>query len=66
MTTTKIEQEKIDYIRSHLDERPRCAVAKKLGISISTFYYYLRLCGGDSEKSFHRRLKETWRSQRNN
>lgn len=47
MTTTKIEQEKIDYIRSHLDERPRCAVAKKLGISISTFYYYLRLCGGE-------------------
>ena len=37
----------VEYIRQHLNDRPRTAVAEHLGISLSTLYRYVRVLGGE-------------------
>ena len=37
----------VTYIRQHLNDRPRTAVAEHLGISMSTLYRYVRKLKGD-------------------
>lgn len=43
---TPLPEHMVAYIRQHLNDRPRTAVAEHLGISMSTLYRYVRVLGG--------------------
>lgn len=44
---TPLPEHMVAYIRQHLNDRPRTAVAEHLGISMSTLYRYVRKFKGD-------------------
>lgn len=41
----KIEQYKIDFIKAHKDETPRCELAQRAGVSVKFLYSVLHECG---------------------
>lgn len=46
MKNKPITQEQVDYVVAHIDDRPRTAVARAAGMSMTTLYRIVRLHGG--------------------
>lgn len=47
MLTQRITQAQVDYVLAHINDRPRCKVAKAAGLSITTVYRIVREHGGE-------------------
>ena len=55
---TPLPEHMVDYIRQHINDRPRTAVAELLGISTSSMYRYVRKLKGDRQMHRARRNPE--------
>ena len=47
MSTKPLTQQQVDYIRAHVNDRPRVKVARDAGVSLSTVYRIVREAGGE-------------------
>ena len=47
MKNEPITQQQVDYIRAHVNDRPRIKVARDAGVSMSTLYCFVRKYGGE-------------------
>ena len=47
MSTKPITQQQADYIRAHVNDRPRVKVARDAGVSLDTVYRIVREAGGE-------------------
>ena len=47
MSTKPITQQQADYIRAHVNDRPRVKVARDAGVSLGTLYRIVREAGGE-------------------
>ena len=58
MNTKPITQQQVDYIRAHVNDRPRVKVARDAGVSLSTVYRIVREAGGEMRYEHTRRNPE--------
>ena len=58
MNTNKITQQQVDYIRVHINARPRIKVARDAGVSMSTLYRIVHEAGGEMRYDRSRRNPE--------
>ena len=47
MSTKPLTQQQVDYIRAHINDRPRTKVARDAGVSMTTLYRIVREAGGE-------------------
>ena len=47
MSTKPLTQQQVDYIRAHVNDRPRVKVARDAGVSVSTLYRIVHENGGE-------------------
>lgn len=58
MLTQKITQAQVDYIRAHINDRPRTKVARDAGVSMCTLYRIVHEAGGELRHDLSRRNPE--------
>ena len=58
MYTKPITQQQVDYIRAHVNDRPRTKVARDAGVSMCTLYRIVREAGGEMRYDRMRRNPE--------
>lgn len=58
MSTKPLTQQQVDYIRAHVNDRPRVKVARDAGVSLSTVYRIVREAGGEMRYEHTRRNPE--------
>lgn len=47
MSTKPLTQRQVDYIKAHMNDRPRTKVARDAGVSMTTLYRIVREAGGE-------------------
>ena len=60
MSTKPLTQQQVDYIRAHIDDRPRTKVVRDAGVSMCTLYRIVREAGGEMRHDLSRRNREHW------
>ena len=60
MKNEHITQQQVDYIRAHVNDRPRTKVARDAGVSMCTLYRIVREAGGEMRHDLSRRNREHW------
>lgn len=60
MSTKPLTQQQVDYIRAHVNDRPRTKVARDAGVSMTTLYRIVREAGGEMRHDLSRRNSEYW------
>ena len=58
MSTKPITRQQADYIRAHVNDRPRVKVARDAGVSMCTLYRIVREAGGEMRYEHTRRNPE--------